>query len=428
MVKSLGTWVSLLSFSAVLAQAGCAAEDLTEPAAVDTTPIIGGQPVQVGQFPAVVAVRLTVRQGNQTGPALCTGSLIAKNWVLTAAHCVSPAVAGQPDQAAVTAGMKVSLDTANGWTGGREIAVAATIPNPGFNNPGDPDLGLIKLAEPITDRAFAKLNFDHEKALPGMMIKTVGYGVSNPASPFSAGPLNQVDKGSATCSKWSIDDTRFVCVDQTNGSGSCEGDSGGPSFSMIGGQLRQVAVTSFGEQSCGTFGAFMRVDAGRAFLLANVPELFCVSDGVCDESCGSAGLPADPDCQPCMHTSDCDSMHVCQGGFCVPGPASPGGAGAPCTSGTECDSGTCGAGPGGMKCTETCNPSSSMCADGFDCLPTGPNAGACWPGEEAVNHGNDNGGCGCSVGGQSRGAGAGAGGFVVLLVGAVLTRRRRRRA
>jgi len=54
-----------------------------QPYGVGEPRIIGGQPAAKGQFPYQAAIFL---DGNN----FCGGSLISKNWAMTAAHCVDP--------------------------------------------------------------------------------------------------------------------------------------------------------------------------------------------------------------------------------------------------------------------------------------------------------------------------------------------------
>src|SRR5687768_17689959 len=56
--------------------------------------IIGGTRTTVGQFPTVVAIT--------AGGGICTGTIVDKEWILTAAHCIDPEVLGLASQAAVT--------------------------------------------------------------------------------------------------------------------------------------------------------------------------------------------------------------------------------------------------------------------------------------------------------------------------------------
>src|SRR6476646_6597224 len=89
-------------------------------------PILGGTPTTVGEYPTVVAI--------EVGGGLCTGTLITKDWVLTAAHCVTPAVVGEPSQAALTASIKVHFNTVNVFQNAGTVATASdSIPDPLFN-------------------------------------------------------------------------------------------------------------------------------------------------------------------------------------------------------------------------------------------------------------------------------------------------------
>lgn len=125
--------VRMVALSCVLvglpAAAAVAAEE-----SYDFPQVVGGQAVTPGQFPWLVRI-VSETSG------VCTGSLIADNWVLTAAHC------GTPERVYITDAMPPS--------GGPEhmvwwIAPEEYIPHPGFNPNVSPvdfedDIALIKL-------------------------------------------------------------------------------------------------------------------------------------------------------------------------------------------------------------------------------------------------------------------------------------------
>jgi hypothetical protein len=353
-----------------------------------TTPIVGGTPTNVGDYPSVVVL--------EVGQGLCTGTLITSEWVMTAAHCVTPEVVGVGTQAELTMSTRVHFGTVNlGTSAGTVVHASDTIPDPAFNinNLGSGDSGLIHLATPVTNVAPVPVNLVGTKAPVGMMVTEVGFGAIHTGNPPSGvGVEYKVNQTAVSCQSFGAgSDVNLLCYNQTNGTGKCEGDSGGPSFAMVDGMMKQVGITSFGDQTCEQFGADTRTDAEMAFLLQHVPDL-----------------------KPCTTDNDCSTGGICFKGACLVAPFGPMGLGTMCTSGADCQSGQCASGPGGQKCTMGCTPDADgTCPAGFECLSNGA-SGDCWPGT------GDSGGC-CDSGNH----GAPTMVLGIALVGLCVRRRRR---
>jgi hypothetical protein len=334
-------------------------------------PIIGGTQATVGEFPTVVAI--TAGSGAMTG--ICTGTLVDREWVLTAAHCLDKGLLGFSTQDQVTASVRVyyhtvSITTSAGRANVRRATL--TIPKPTFNIDalGSNDIGLIKLAQPIDNDPTGKpivpspVNLEAGLAPVGVTVTQVGFGATAQSGGGSVGVMYKLPgRISTMCEDFGAgSSTNLLCFNQQDNKGKCQGDSGGPSFAMIGGKPTVVGVTSFGDQNCQFFGADTRTNIEKDFLLMYAPL---------GPKCGS-----DDECP----------NGICFQGQCMAEPFEGTGLGAECADAANCESMLCADGPGGTKCTMTCTKGdNSSCPSGFECIDAGT-TGVCWPG-------GDGGGC-----------------------------------
>ena len=215
----------------------------------------------------VVALVITTVDGQ----GLCTGTLIAKRIVLTAAHCLDSSDAAIQSIAVVftTDVSKATQETVRFGVKGRvHEAFLSSAGGPGAWN----DIALLKLNEDApADVKFAKL--PSIMSLP-LKVRTsliqAGFGrteASRTSTTATSGVLKQV--GGIEVLKL-VSDGKEMHL-RENGKGSCNGDSGGPAFVKISGKLTQVGINSRGTDpaSCIGVGIFTTVSAHLAWIKTN---------------------------------------------------------------------------------------------------------------------------------------------------------------
>ncbi len=220
---------------------------LAQPVLAGEARIIGGSYVPTGRWPAMVAVQTVLPNGT----ALCGGTLIAANWVLTAAHCVTPnGQQAAANQVGITAGTINLNDNAAIKRSAAEIVV-----HPGYNSATVAnDIALVRLVSGVPLNSGAMLSTvatDQAWAAPGQAVTAVGWGRTSNMSYDVSTLLKQVDIGVATTAACKATWGKFVgdnqiCV-STPSVGPCNGDSGGPlmASNRAGGYVL-VGLTSFG--------------------------------------------------------------------------------------------------------------------------------------------------------------------------------------
>jgi len=210
---------------------------------------------------------------------LCSGTLIAPDVFLTAAHCTATLEEiGIPnDQVWVSFDQDVEPVTAS-----TNLLPITWVTNPAFNrHQSDPgDLAVVLLDEEVQGIEPASLPaaglFDQmgaKNGLRGQQFTAVGYGVhelqtggGQPVFPSDGVRMRSVSSFSALNNAW----LRLSQNPATGDGGTCYGDSGGPNFLGAGATETHViaAVTVTGDAPCRATNVVYRLDtaAARDFL------------------------------------------------------------------------------------------------------------------------------------------------------------------
>jgi secreted trypsin-like serine protease len=215
-------------------------------------PVVGGTNVPVGQWPDAVAVLAR--------DAMCTGTLIAPDVVITAGHCI------ETDPVEVVVG---SVELAQ--PGGMAIAVKKAVAYPNWEHTFDVGVLVLEHAAPMMPRAVASACTANEHLVAGAKVHVVGFGLTTKDGMGTNTRLHQamIPVVDASCMHDPACEPAVAPGGEfTAGGGgvdACFGDSGGPIYIDTAHGPALIGVVSRGEavigEPCGGGGVYVRADA-----------------------------------------------------------------------------------------------------------------------------------------------------------------------
>ncbi|XP_026102150.1 transmembrane protease serine 9-like isoform X2 [Carassius auratus] len=246
-MKMTRKMIHLLSvaFSIALLMRGCDAQlDVCGRASLNTR-IVGGQNASPGAWPWQVSLHRNSRH-------FCGGSLINKEWVLTAAHCFDNT---SPSGLTVYLGRQTQEGT-----NANEVSrsVSEIIKHPGYiSSTHDNDITLLHLSSPVTFTDYIQpvcLASSSSTFFNRTVSWVTGWGnirteVALP-SPQNLQEVQVPVVGNRQCKCLygvsTITDNMICAGLMEGGKDSCQGDSGGPMVSKQGSIWVQSGIVSFG--------------------------------------------------------------------------------------------------------------------------------------------------------------------------------------
>lgn len=228
--------------------------------------IVGGSRV-TDEDPLSKRVLMTLSKDPVEGTLICTATAIARDVLLTAAHCVPKSSGARYKVALATditceAGFKFSEQS---------ITIVKSVVHPQYYSKQKKikdikdvhyDLALLKLERPLPPEYEVTSLYDGKNSFADAVL-FAGYGTTSSASQNSSGILRQTIKSYSQSG--TVLDDKYIFAQQDS-RGICAGDSGGPMLIYSNNEIKIAGVNSvvYGakdgdEVSCNFLSAMMAV-------------------------------------------------------------------------------------------------------------------------------------------------------------------------
>ena len=255
--------------------------DIKDPALApveETSKILGGVQAAPGAWPWIAAL-LYANDSNVYSAQFCSGVLIDKSWVLTAAHCVQ-GMSAQGIQVAVGAWDLTAFTGSR--TPVRSIRIHPQFSSTSLYN----DIALVELSVPSAIQPIALFSGESVDNTPptllGKLVTVLGWGVADSTTSwYYPEILRQVSLpvvADSTCNDIYINPVlpSQFCAGYWEGKDACEGDSGGPAVVQVDGHWVHAGIVSAGvscQEYFGWYGKYTRTSAYLSFIRQYAPSV-----------------------------------------------------------------------------------------------------------------------------------------------------------
>ncbi|XP_045206198.2 chymotrypsin-1-like [Mercenaria mercenaria] len=237
----------------------------------DKDRIVGGNFADRGEYPWLIVLRYN-------GGFICGGTILNKDTILTAAHCVEE----DPNQWFGDYSIKAGdYQTFKKESTEQIVRVQRVRVHNMYDKLADTDrdIAILKLKESLTFNDYVKAiplaSKSQEKTLVKLnkcVVAGIGDTQNWDSTPNKAKEAAVTMKGKSTCSKlakkYKAKFTNYMVCSLDEGEGACSGDSGGPLMCFDRQRKAyQVGIVSYGSEDCWDgFNVYARVSALRKWI------------------------------------------------------------------------------------------------------------------------------------------------------------------
>lgn len=234
----------------------------------EVTKITGGTTTTITEFPWQVYYI--------SGNFRCGGTIIANNWILTAAHCTKNNFGVSIPASSMF--IKAGATNPNNSSEGQLYNVSEVIVHEGYDSQTlENDIAVLKLQTPINvanATPIKLINSDdvaNGAADPGVMSWVTGWGLTHVDPNVTPVNLQKVQLPIVTNKQaltvWSsIPSTCIMAGYQSGNQDACSGDSGGPMVVPVFEEYKIAGIVSWGSSTCTTYGGYTRVSAMESWI------------------------------------------------------------------------------------------------------------------------------------------------------------------